>query len=176
MGVREPLPSSGVSARGASLSAESGSRRDVRVGSMLPPYVAIYRAMPIERIEMIRRGIPAAAAKRLFADLAIGQGAALKALNLSTATVNKKVKQGDSLSPDESERVLGVARLLGQVEAIVEDGGDAEGFDAGAWLARWLTEPLPALGRVRPIDMLDTMEGVELVSTMLARIQGGAYG
>jgi hypothetical protein len=42
--------------------------------------LAVYRASPLERIAMIRRGIPASEAKRLFAELRIGQGAGFKAL------------------------------------------------------------------------------------------------
>lgn len=68
-----------------------------------------------------------------------------------------------------------MARLVGQIQAIVEESGDPEGFDAAAWLSRWLNEPLPALGGVCPLDMLDTIEGQSLVSASLARIQGVAY-
>ncbi len=138
-------------------------------------YLAVYRADPLERIDMIRRGIPAAEAKRLFAELRIGQGAGFKALNLSTATVNKKAKQGETLSPDESERIVGFAKLVGQLEAMIQESGDPKGFDAKAWMARWLTEPLPAFGGVRPADLMDTMEGQGLVSAALAKVQSGAY-
>jgi putative toxin-antitoxin system antitoxin component (TIGR02293 family) len=138
-------------------------------------YIAVYRASPLERIDMIRRGILASEVKRIFADLSIGQGAGLKALNLSTATVNKKAKQGDTLSPEESERVVGFAKLVGQLEAMIQDSGDPTNFDARAWMARWLTEPLPAFGGARPADLVDTMEGRGLVSAALAKIQGGAY-
>jgi putative toxin-antitoxin system antitoxin component (TIGR02293 family) len=138
-------------------------------------YLAVYRASPIERINWIKRGVSADEAKRIFADLAIGQGAALKALNLSPATVNKKAKQNKLLSPSESERVLGVARLVGQLQAMVEESGDARGFDAASWMSRWLTEPLPALGGSRPVELIDTMEGQALVSTALAQVQSGAY-
>jgi putative toxin-antitoxin system antitoxin component (TIGR02293 family) len=138
-------------------------------------YIAAYRASPLERIDMIRRGIPASEAKRICAELSIGQGAGFKALNLSTATVNKKARLGETLSPEESERIVGFAKLVGQLEAMIEDSGDPRNFDAGAWMARWLTEPLPALGGVRPADLIDTMEGQGLVSAALSKIQSGAY-
>jgi len=138
-------------------------------------YLALFHASPFERIDMIKRGIRAAEAKRILADLAIGQGAGLKALNLSPATVNKKAKQDQSLSPEDSERVIGIAKLVGQLEAIVQDSGDPKGFDSTAWMARWLNDPLPALGGARPIDLMDTMEGQALVSTLLAQLQSGAY-
>jgi putative toxin-antitoxin system antitoxin component (TIGR02293 family) len=135
----------------------------------------VYRASPFERIDMIKHGVPATVAKRIIADLAIGQGTALKALNLSTATVNKKARQEHTLSPAESERVIGIARLVGQLESMIQESGDPEGFDAASWMSRWLQEPLPSLGGARPIDLMDTMEGQALVSTALAQIQGGAY-
>jgi len=138
-------------------------------------YLSVYRASPLERISMIKRGIPAAEAKRLFVELPIGQGVAFKALNLSTATVNKKAKQGDTLSREESERVVGFAKLVGQLEAMIQESGDPSGFDPGVWMARWLTEPLPAFGGARPADLIDTMEGQGLVSSALAKLQSGAY-
>jgi hypothetical protein len=43
-------------------------------------YITVYRASPLERIDMIRHGVPASEAKRILADPPIGQGAGLKAL------------------------------------------------------------------------------------------------
>jgi putative toxin-antitoxin system antitoxin component (TIGR02293 family) len=138
-------------------------------------YLDVFRATPLERISLIKAGIPAKEAKSLFVEVPIGQGAGFKALNLSAATVNKKAKQGDTLSREESERIVGFARLVGQLQAMVQESGDATGFDAGAWMARWLTEPLPAFGGARPADLIDTMEGQSLVASALAKIQSGAY-
>ncbi len=131
-----------------------GRGTGVRTGAPTPgrrlptplSYLAVYRASPLERISMIKRGVRATDAKHVIADLSIAQGTALKALNLSQATVNKKAKQGQTLSPDESERVIGLARLVGQLEAIVEESGNAQGFDATEWMSRWLNEPLAARG------------------------------
>jgi putative toxin-antitoxin system antitoxin component (TIGR02293 family) len=138
-------------------------------------YLAVFRASPLERISMIKHGIRAIEAKRIIARLAIGQGTALRALKLSPATVNKKAKQDQTLSPGESERVIGLAKLVGQLEAAIQESGNPEGFDAAVWMSRWLNDPVPALGGARPIDLMDTMEGQALVSTTLAQLQSGAY-
>lgn len=138
-------------------------------------YIGVFRASPLERIDMIKHGLRATEAKRILGDLAMGQGVALKALNLSPATINKKAKQDQNLSADESERVLGVVKLVGQLEAMVQESGNPEGFDAAAWLSRWLRDPLPAFGGMRPVELMDTMEGQALVSNTLARVQSGAY-
>lgn len=66
-------------------------------------------------------------------------------------------------------------RLLEQMREMVRQSGEPAGFDAAAWLSRWLSEPLPALGGARPIDLLNTAEGEAQVSTILARMQSGAY-
>lgn len=90
-------------------------------------------------------------------------------------TMNRKLTGKHRLLRSEDERVPGVARLVGQVRNIVEESGDPHGFDATAWMSRWLGEPLPALGGVRPLDLLDTTEGQALVSNTLAQMQSGAY-
>ena len=138
-------------------------------------YTEIFSASPEDRIVMIRRGVPATDAKRIIKDLGVEQRLFYDALGLKTATVNRKVKSNASLSSNESERLLGVAKLVGQLETIVAEAGASEGFDATEWVSRWLREPLPAFGGERPIDFLDTMEGQSLVSDALARIQSGAY-
>lgn len=155
------------------IDAAPGSSR--RNKSRTLSYLGLYQASPLERIALIKQGVPAADVKRLFSDLNLGQGVGFKALNLPTATVNKKAKAGAVLTSEESERVIGLARLVGQLEAMVEESGDRAGFDAHAWIARWLTEPLPAFGGARPVDLIDTMEGQGLVASALARLQSGAY-
>lgn len=146
-------------------------------GKMVAPldYLKLYRAEPTDRIQIVKKGISPWVAKLLVADLAVEQGMFFVALNLSTATVNRKVTRKEPLASDEGERVIGVAKLVGQLQAIIEESGDPAGFDAGAWISSWLREPLPALGGARPLDLLDTMEGQALVSDALARVQSGAY-
>lgn len=144
----------------------------VKVGES---YREIFAASPQARIAMIRNGVPAIEAKRLVQALGVEQKVFYQALGLKTATVNRKITHSEQLASDESERLLGVARLIGQVEAIIAESGDAQSFDAPEWLSRWLREPLPALGGTPPMALLDTMEGQSMVSEALARIQTGAY-
>jgi putative toxin-antitoxin system antitoxin component (TIGR02293 family) len=138
-------------------------------------FAALYRTPVMERIRLITDGVPAAEAKQWLEVAALGRNATLKALDLPVATFNKKVKANARLSPAESERVLGFARLIGQIEAMLAEAGGPPEFDARAWLARWLTEPLPALGNARPIEFMNTMEGQTLVSQKLTQIASGAY-
>lgn len=137
--------------------------------------LSLYYASPSDRIGIIKRGLPALDAADIIERISVTKGEALRAVNIPQATMTRWVKLRGRLPPAESERVLGVGRLLGQVEAIVRESGNPDGFDASAWLTRWLREPLPALAGARPLDMLDTIEGQRLVSDMLSRMQSGAY-
>jgi putative toxin-antitoxin system antitoxin component (TIGR02293 family) len=139
------------------------------------PYREIYRASPADRIGIIKAGVPAMKAKRMITDLHFDQAILLRALNLKTATVNRKAARDETLSLEDGERVIGIARLVGQLEAMLEESGDQQGFDATAWLSQWLRAPLPAFGGLKPIDLLDTMEGQAMVSQALAQVQSGAY-
>ena len=138
-------------------------------------YIEIFRSSPQDRIEMIRTGVKAGDAKQMITDLHFDQQALFGALNLKTATVNRKAARDEALTTEESERVLGIASLVGRLQAIVEESGDPEGFDATEWLSRWLREPLPALGGEKPLSLLDTMEGQALVADTLAKVQSGAF-
>ena len=138
-------------------------------------YVDIFHASPTDRIRIIKNGVPASKAKRLIADLHFDQGVLLGALNLKTATVNRKAARDEALSPEDGERVIGIAKLIGQLEAMLQDSGRPGAFDGPAWLSQWLREPVPSLGGSAPIGLLDTMEGQSLVSQALAQIQSGAY-
>ncbi len=135
-------------------------------------YADIFRADPYERVEMIRNGVPAAAVRDMFEAIPIASGDLLKSLRLSPATLSRKIKEDANLSSEDSERVIGMARLIGQVQSMA---GDAPGFDAARWTASWLLEPVPALNGARPVDLMDTMEGQGIVSRLLSQMESGAY-
>lgn len=138
-------------------------------------YMDLYRASPADRIGFIKKGVPARMVKLFITELHVDQKVMFDALNLKTATVNKKAAKNQPLSTEDSERVVGLVKLVGQLEAMIEESGDPQDFDAPEWLSTWLREPLPALGGVKPIDLLDTMEGQAMVSQALAQIQSGAF-
>ena len=68
-----------------------------------------------------------------------------------------------------------VSALASLVQRVVEESGDPEGFDALAWTSRWLRRPEPALGGDRPAQYMSTVEGRELIKTLILRMQSCAY-
>jgi len=135
----------------------------------------LYRVDPQTRIAAIRKGIPASMVGELSSMMGMSKELLLGSLGLSRATISRKEKDETALSKDESERVLGVASLIGQVQAMVDESGDPTGFDAARWVADWLAKPLPALGGATPASYMDTFEGQKLVAELLSMSQSGAY-
>ena len=124
---------------------------------------------------MIRTRLPAAVVPGLVRQMDISKERLYTVLRFPRATVDRKIRVKGALSTDQSERLLGLARLIGQVEEMVAQSGTAEGFDASRWVGEWLERPLPALGGAKPAEYMDTMEGQELISRLLAQAQSGAY-
>jgi uncharacterized protein (DUF2384 family) len=79
------------------------------------------------------------------------------------------------VAPEQGERVAALAKMIGQVQTMVAESGNPEGFDAAQWLASWLERSVPALGGRCPGEYMDTAEGRELLSQLLAMSQSGAY-
>lgn len=98
-----------------------------------------------------------------------------RALGFSRRGLSRTAKIGGRLSAEDGERVLGLAALVDQVQAIVEEGPAADAFNAASWLGSWLFEPLPAVGGVCPANLIGTGEGRALISQVLSQMQSGAY-
>lgn len=135
----------------------------------------LFESEPMERVSIVKQGIHPFMVDDIAKRMSIPKERLLGALGLARATVERKVRENKRLSPDESSKVMGMARLVGQVQAMVEESGDPEGFDAAAWTALWLERPLPALGGRKPAELMDTAEGQQLVASLVARMQSGAY-
>ncbi len=139
------------------------------------PLASIYPFDAIERVELVKEGVPAGLLVLISEDMAISKEKLYSTIGLARATVNRKLREQQVLNQDESERVLGIARLVGQVDQMVKESGDAAGLDAAKWVAAWLDRPQAALGGKRPAELMDTSDGRGIVSDLVARMQSGAY-
>lgn len=138
-------------------------------------FEAVFAQAPTERVATAKRGVPATYLAHLAKATGEPKERVIALLGLSRATVDRKARENRPLSVVESERVLGLAKVIGQAQAMVDESGDPAGFDAARWLASWLERPLPALGGRAPAGFMDTAEGQQIVSDLLARARGGAY-
>lgn len=109
-------------------------------------------------------GIPATVFKRV-ADLpGLDPEHLATLLDVSVKTVQRHVKEDKKLSPTQSEHLLKIIDLFQQGEEIF---GSLSAFE------RWLSKPAYGLGGKTPLELLQTIVGIELIEEELTRI---AYG
>ena len=141
-------------------------------------FLDYYKSDPSERITMIRHGVEPSDVKLLAERMKLTHKHFMQSLGLKTSTVNRKHAQQTPLTRDESERVLGLAKLIGQLEKLMEESRDPDNavdFNAAQWIGEWVQEPNMALGGKTPITFMDTSEGRDIVSNLISRLQTGAY-
>ena len=141
-------------------------RKDSTVSIEMNPSVVIFT---------IRKGVPAAVLPKMAKRLGVPKSTIYESLSIPASTAYRLIVGKKKLSPEHSERVLGVQILEELVQRIVEESGNSKGFDASAWLGTWINEANPALGGKQPASYLDTMTGQALVRQLLLRSQSGAY-
>lgn len=146
-----------------------------RAPTLFSDPAVVFRLSPSDRIRMIKDGVPARHIDTLSTRMHTTKDALIDTLRLSRATLNRKSRAEQPLSQDESERVLGMEALIGQVQVMIEQAGDGSPFDAAVWVAAWLQRPVPALGGRKPAEFMDSVEGQKLVAHTLAMAHSGAY-
>ncbi len=113
-------------------------------------------------IEAARRGLSIAAVDDL---LASGR---LTPVEIDRLAVPRKTlahrRAIGSLTPDQSDRLLRVARVVAAAEVT---------FGSREKAHRWLRRPTTALEGDAPLDLLDTSEGCRLVERLLGKIDHG---
>ncbi|WP_371437542.1 antitoxin Xre/MbcA/ParS toxin-binding domain-containing protein [Polaromonas sp.] len=138
-------------------------------------YLSLFMEDALAHVGLVKQGVAPNVIDGLAGGMNVSKDKLLATLGLRRETIRRRAKENQALSAEESSRVLGVSRLIGQVQAIVEASGNPDGFDAAAWVGTWLDRPLPALGGQRPAELMDTAEGQAVVANMILRSQSGAY-
>ncbi len=135
----------------------------------------LFKTSALERDSFVREGVPVGYVDNLADRLGESRSKLYILLRIPRATAARKKSGNARLSVDSSDRVIGFAKLIGQVETIIQESGNPDGFDAAHWLKGWISRPLAALGNRRPDEFMDTSDGREMLSQILARGQSGAY-
>jgi uncharacterized protein (DUF2384 family) len=139
-------------------------------------YEAFYHETLAHLSNRIRhQPFPAKLVCSLAADLQVSKEFVIDTLGLSRRVIFRKIEENKNLDPGQAERVVGMQRLISQVQAMIAESGNAEKFDAGRWLGKWIDQPLPALGGRRPAEYLGDSAGREWISQLLRQIQAGVF-
>jgi putative toxin-antitoxin system antitoxin component (TIGR02293 family) len=143
-------------------------RELVEVTSVLGGTRAIGRAVRSmdDLADLVRQGLPFQTLAVVMDGYAIERESACRLLHLSHRNYLRRREQG-RLSPDESDRLVRVARVLAHANRVFEDAEAS---------AEWIRTPNTALGRRQPLSLLDTDISVQQVDQILGRIEHGIIG
>jgi putative toxin-antitoxin system antitoxin component (TIGR02293 family) len=124
---------------------------------------------PLDAHEMILRGLPAGAIIHLVDHLRVlSRVTSIEVgIGISERTFQRR-KDADAkpLSKEQSGRAWKFAEILAKATEVLGTQEEAE---------KWLERPAIGLNRRRPIDLLATPAGVELVEDHLTRLEYGVY-
>ena len=116
-------------------------------------------------IKAVRQGLPVKVFKTLAVDLEMGERQLAAVLKIPNRTLDRRLKEG-VLSPEESDRVARVARILGRANEVFGNAEKARG---------WMNTRLAAFDSETPLERADTSLGATQVEDVLGRIDYGVY-
>ena len=142
-----------------------------RVAALLGGEAVLHRALkhPLDAHEMLLGGLPGQALTHLAQGFRVlHKTTALEnAVGISLRTFQRRRDTPTKpLSPEQSGRVWKFAEILAKATELFGSQEEAE---------QWLERPAIGLDQRRPIDLLATPAGVQLVETLLDRIEYGIY-
>jgi putative toxin-antitoxin system antitoxin component (TIGR02293 family) len=124
---------------------------------------------PLDAHELLLDGLPGAAVTHLLGQLvSLGRTASLeRAVGMSLRTFQRrKETPAKPLSQEQSGRTWKFAEVLAKATEVFGSQAEAE---------RWLERPALGLDGRKPLDLLSTPAGVELVEDLLQRLDYGVY-
>jgi putative toxin-antitoxin system antitoxin component (TIGR02293 family) len=121
---------------------------------------------PEDLAQRVREGLPFSALSAVVQQYGISRDVVCEILHLSRRNFLRR-KQQNRLSPDESDRLYRLARVLAHANRVFEDPEQS---------ADWIQTPNTALGKQQPLTLLDTDIGVQQVDQVLGRIEHGIIG
>jgi putative toxin-antitoxin system antitoxin component (TIGR02293 family) len=123
-------------------------------------------ANELELADMAREGFPSTTLSRLSSSLGWTRAALIEQLGIAPRTASRRLTRREPLSTTESERVLRLARVLARAVEVFESQDAAK---------EWLQGASAALGERKPIDLLATDIGTEVVLNELGKIDHGFF-
>lgn len=138
---------------------------------------AVSSATPMEIVEIERQGVQGTFIKDLSKRMDLATSRIFTILGVAKATAEKKAAAGELVTGRGGQAAIGMIKLLGIAQDVVENSTapEAKDFDAAKWLGQWIERPQPSLGGRKPADLIDTPTGVEVVARLLGSIESGAY-
>ena len=117
-------------------------------------------------IQLGHKGITKSAIEHLARHMGLTRKAiAEEIFDLSVKTLERKAST-DLLDKKTSSHALEIARVMDHALTVFEDEEKVK---------RWINKPNRALNNIAPVQLFDTLSGLNLVNDVLGRIEEGVY-
>lgn len=116
-------------------------------------------------IVTLKKGLPISSLNKLCKHMGVSERRLATTVNIAQRTLTRRKSEG-RFRPDESERVLRLARLF---ERAIEVMGSEQNAQ------KWFQSPVKGLGGKTPLEFADTEPGAQAVEAMLDRIEDGVF-
>ncbi|MBN3754208.1 DUF2384 domain-containing protein [Paraburkholderia sp. Tr-20389] len=122
---------------------------------------------PLQAHDIVTHGLPVVLAREMMdAYEVIAREALLQAIGVSERTLQRGRDEDRLLDSNATDRLIRLASITEQAIDVLGSKDAAE---------HWLSTPAIGLDQRRPIDLLQSSEGAELVKTLLIRMDYGVY-
>jgi len=118
-----------------------------------------------EKMEQVRSGISKSVLVEIKNHINMDYDNLSTILGTTKTTIHNK-KNDDTFSPAVSEKIVALADLYEFGYTVFEDKLNFE---------KWIQTPNKALGSRKPLELLDTIFGIEEVTNIIGRIEHGVY-
>jgi putative toxin-antitoxin system antitoxin component (TIGR02293 family) len=119
---------------------------------------------PIKIYAQLQKGLAYTAFERFQRNTGLGAAAIAELIQLPARTLARRKETG-RLLPDESDRLMRVARVFGRALELFEGEPEAA--------RHWLTSKQPLLGNLTPLDLSGTDLGAREVENLIGRLGHG---
>ena len=119
----------------------------------------------LDWVTLVRQGLPTSVVDEVTKAVQLTQAELSAALGIPERTLIRRKKEG-VLSPEESTKLLRLARVVQRAVEVFEDPESA---------IDWLKTANRSLGGFSPLALLDTDIGTESVLDTLGRIEHGVF-
>lgn len=120
----------------------------------------------LDKDAAVRAGLPAGFVREVAERAGLPAGKVVNLIGIGKSTLHRLEHEGKVLPHSASDRIARIAEINAQAERLL----------GGMEHARhWLSTPHRILGSKRPIDLMSTDAGCQLVLDTLRRIEYGVY-
>ncbi len=142
---------------------DAGQGHEMRISQVL--YGKVTPPAQVVGVGTVRKGLPLGSIRHVSQSLKLEEGELLHIIGISPRTLQRRRQAHKHLDLIESDRLYRLAKIQARAVEVFNDEEIA---------VDWLKAPNRALGE-KPLNLLDTEAGTDMVERVLTRIEQGVY-